>query len=65
MTDIERLKKKEDILAKLADILCITFIWESNKGFADIHKREIKALLKEYYELICQSGQEDERKIFF
>ena len=51
MTDIELLKKKEEILTKLADILCITFIWESNKGFADIHKREIKKLLKEYYEI--------------
>lgn len=51
MIDIELLKKKEAILTKLADILCITFIWESNKGFADIHKREIKKLLKEYYEI--------------
>lgn len=51
MIDIDQLKKKEVILDKLADILATNFIWESNKGFADIHKREIKALLKEYYEI--------------
>lgn len=51
MTDIELLKKKEIILDKLADLLAINFIWDSNKGFADIHKREIKKLLKEYYEI--------------
>lgn len=57
MTDIELLKKKEAILTKLADLLAINFIWDSNKGFADIHKREIKALLKEYYKLIKGAEQ--------
>lgn len=51
MIDIDLLKKKEEVLTKLADILCITFIWESNKGFADIHKREIKKLLAIYYNM--------------
>lgn len=55
MIDIDDLKKKEEVLTKLADILCITFIWESNKGFADVHKKEIKTLLKEYYELITKT----------
>lgn len=55
MIDLDKLKKKESILSKIADLLTINLIWDSNKGMADEHKKDIKALLKEYYNLICKS----------
>ena len=45
------LKNKETILAKLADLLAINFIWDSNQGLPAQHKTEIKTLLEEYYKI--------------
>lgn len=55
MIDLDKLKKKESILSKIADLLTINLIWDSNKGMADEHKKDIKALLKQYYDIIQEN----------
>jgi tRNA 2-selenouridine synthase SelU len=55
MIDLDKLKKKESILAKIADLLTINLIWDSNKGMVDKHKKDIKALLKQYYDIIQEN----------
>lgn len=52
MIDLDVLQKKEKILDKIADLLAVNFLWESNKGIVEEHKNDIKSLLIQYYDII-------------